>query len=492
MKTITFYLVITILMISSSAICQPREVRDDANGDWTEQHVTLFDTPEAGIMVRSGDIDNLGFGWPDGFDPFSGNNTPNHYFPWDPDSTDVSGTDRIMVVSSYNGSPPHGQDGYTGYTSRPENLPRPIVLNYGLGDIQVESAMLQIFVDDFQAPIFGADYFVSINGVDASYFSDIVNSLIQTGPIGKIVNVVIPEDYLYLLESDSLSILFDDTITGAGDGYAIDFVKLLINVKGFSYTSKMYGYVTNINTGEPLENATVSASGTGEVFTDQDGFYFFNELPAGISSISVTKFSYDTASVIVDLVSGDSIRKDFQLNEILDAEFTADQPVASEVPHSVQFTDLTSMNPTSWSWNFGDGTTSEDQNPSHTYEEAGYYTVTLTASNDTETNTEVKIDYIQVGVEGIEEFSIISDVLVRPNPLSSKGTVSFILKDAAYIQIDIFDLTGKVVKTIYAQHLNQGEFEVNFTTNDLTEGLYLIVLNAGSKISSKKIFVLND
>ena len=36
------------------------------------------------------------------------------------------------------------------------------------------------------------------------------------------ITVIIPSDDLYLLQSDSLSVKFNDTITGAGDGYAID------------------------------------------------------------------------------------------------------------------------------------------------------------------------------------------------------------------------------------------------------------------------------
>ena len=41
------------------------------------------------------------------------------------------------------------------------------------------------------------------------------------------------------------------------------------------------------------------------------------------------------------------------------------------------FMDLSTGSPTSWMWNFGDGTTSTNQNPTHTYALAGTYTVTL-------------------------------------------------------------------------------------------------------------------
>ena len=52
------------------------------------------------------------------------------------------------------------------------------------------------------------------------------------------------------------------------------------------------------------------------------------------------------------------------------------------VPLNVGFTDNSTGAPTSWAWDFGDGNTSKDQNPVHTYYLAGNYTVNLTASNE--------------------------------------------------------------------------------------------------------------
>jgi PKD repeat protein len=53
-----------------------------------------------------------------------------------------------------------------------------------------------------------------------------------------------------------------------------------------------------------------------------------------------------------------------------------------DAPRAVQFTDTSIGSPTSWSWNFGDGTAVvTTQNPIHTYTSAGTYTVTLTISN---------------------------------------------------------------------------------------------------------------
>jgi PKD repeat protein len=52
-------------------------------------------------------------------------------------------------------------------------------------------------------------------------------------------------------------------------------------------------------------------------------------------------------------------------------------PASPVVNQSVQFTDTSTGGPTSWSWNFGDGSTSSTQNPSHVYASTGAKTVTL-------------------------------------------------------------------------------------------------------------------
>lgn len=63
-----------------------------------------------------------------------------------------------------------------------------------------------------------------------------------------------------------------------------------------------------------------------------------------------------------------------------DANFTVNM-TTGDTPLTVRFTDTSAGNPTSWSWSFGDGTTSTEQHPAHTYSAAGTYTVTLTAGN---------------------------------------------------------------------------------------------------------------
>ena len=71
------------------------------------------------------------------------------------------------------------------------------------------------------------------------------------------------------------------------------------------------------------------------------------------------------------------------------AEFKADRQVG-KAPFIVQFTDLSKGNPTSWAWDFGDGTGSSDQNPRHIYLNEGAYNVSLTVANQFGSDTVFK------------------------------------------------------------------------------------------------------
>jgi parallel beta-helix repeat protein len=77
------------------------------------------------------------------------------------------------------------------------------------------------------------------------------------------------------------------------------------------------------------------------------------------------------------------------------AAFTAD-PTSGTAHLDVQFTDQSTGSITSWSWDFGDGGTSSQQNPSYTYTSAGDFTVSLTATGPGGSDTETKVSYIHV------------------------------------------------------------------------------------------------
>ncbi|MCW3998655.1 MAG: PKD domain-containing protein [Candidatus Bathyarchaeota archaeon] len=75
---------------------------------------------------------------------------------------------------------------------------------------------------------------------------------------------------------------------------------------------------------------------------------------------------------------------------------------------TVNFRDASTGNPTAWLWDFGDGQTSMEKNPSHVYQIVGTYTVTLRVSNEYGSDTATKQGFITVNpfVKPIAKFGI--------------------------------------------------------------------------------------
>lgn len=94
------------------------------------------------------------------------------------------------------------------------------------------------------------------------------------------------------------------------------------------------------------------------------------------------------------------------------ADFTVDV-TDGEAPFTANFEDTSSGTPTSWLWDFGDGSTSTSQDPSHVYATPGAFTVTLTATNAFGSDSETKIAYINVLTEGGFEEPLPSGVLLE-------------------------------------------------------------------------------
>lgn len=106
-----------------------------------------------------------------------------------------------------------------------------------------------------------------------------------------------------------------------------------------------------------------------------------------------------------------------------DMDFTFDMrpvPIADFVvenesgafPFTTYFTDMSTRNPTSWSWDFGDGWSSTLQDNTHTFETTGFYTVTLAVGNEYGTDTIVMEDFIQV-----KDITIVCDTTSGYAPL---------------------------------------------------------------------------
>jgi PKD repeat protein len=71
-------------------------------------------------------------------------------------------------------------------------------------------------------------------------------------------------------------------------------------------------------------------------------------------------------------------------------------PREGEAPLLVRFSDLSFGSPDKWSWNFGDGSGSSEESPSHLYLLPGDYTVSLMVTNSYGSNTRIQTSYVSV------------------------------------------------------------------------------------------------
>ena len=92
-------------------------------------------------------------------------------------------------------------------------------------------------------------------------------------------------------------------------------------------------------------------------------------------------------------------------------------PTTGPTPLEVQFTDDSACDFTSWSWDFGDGGTSNEQSPMHVYTRPGPFTVSLISSGGPcQNRTATKVDYIHpytMGVGG-EAYPVNKVSLIAP------------------------------------------------------------------------------
>jgi PKD repeat protein len=101
------------------------------------------------------------------------------------------------------------------------------------------------------------------------------------------------------------------------------------------------------------------------------------------------------------------------------ANFTA-APTTTTTGTNVAFTDASTGSPTTWAWTFGDGGTSSSQNPTYPYAATGVYTVSLTVTNASGSNTFTQTNYITVNAP-----APVANFTGNPTNITVGSSVSF-------------------------------------------------------------------
>lgn len=165
---------------------------------------------------------------------------------------------------------------------------------------------------------------------------------------------------------------------------------------------------------------------------------------------------------------------------------TINQFAITDIP----FTDNT-VGATSWFWDFGDGTTSTTQNPTHHYNESGTYNVILSTTgsdgcSDAHQRTILVENAFPVNTE--TSLSNFGTVNIYPNPSQSDFIIDFDLENVQMVQGQVFDLLGRQVLQLPKQRIQNEQIQLN--TNALNKGLYLLHLKIGANTVVRKLMKL--
>lgn len=292
MKKRSLSILLALLLIVSVLPVTAAAVSDADNGDWSAQSVTRTGTAEAELMVRVGDIDALNdeYAIEDGYNPFTATQQRSHGYPWAKDDADAPGTDRIYVGSAWTGEAADGYGGNYQWYAQGEDEENAygdgalvIPMKYDAAGVKVKSALLQLCIDDFQAVSWESNFTVKLNGKDAPFIAELLNHVDQTGPTSYITSAIIPASFYPDVASGSLTIEIDET-TGMGDGFAVDFAKLLVNYNSNVFTGRF--------TGETEPGATVRLLGTSTTIVASDSGRFEFEAIPGLNAVRASKDGY--------------------------------------------------------------------------------------------------------------------------------------------------------------------------------------------------------
>ena len=172
------------------------------------------------------------------------------------------------------------------------------------------------------------------------------------------------------------------------------------------------------------------------------------------------------------------------------ANFVANQ---TTVPTgtTVSFTDQSTNTPTSWAWSlnpttgwaYAAGSSASSQNPQITFNTAGQYTVSLTATNATGSDTETKQNYITVTSSAGLTQNVFESLSIYPNPSSSLINIDLRNVEERVNKITLYDIMGKTIKSM---EIYKNDLYV-LDLNNLSSGLYHLGLSTKEHKVTKQI-----
>jgi subtilisin-like proprotein convertase family protein len=148
----------------------------------------------------------------------------------------------------------------------------------------------------------------------------------------------------------------------------------------------------------------------------------------------------------------------------------------------------TSPSSTTYLWNYGDGNWDTIYNPKHVYVNPGTYSVSLVSLNNCYTLSSQTITL--TGIDKYENTGL--DLNIYQNPLSENSFITFYVSDKTFVDLEIFDISGRVVELITIESQKEGVQKYTLTNRILSysSGIYFLKVSDRSGNSALKKMVV--
>lgn len=192
--------------------------------------------------------------------------------------------------------------------------------------------------------------------------------------------------------------------------------------------------------------------------------------------------TYTVTLITSNGCGGDTITKPVTIN-CTDTQTVADF-TWQQFFFLVNFND-TSQHADKWAWTFGDGNTSDLEDPSHTYTAAGQYPVRLIASNLCYADT--TYDTVYAGPVYRDPSSGVSRMHVYPNPAQDLLNVDISLLGKEDVDIRLMDIRGRILEQ--ASFQDAMRVKLSWMVSEYESGLYLVDVRTAQGSVIKKVSI---
>jgi len=239
--------------------------------------------------------------------------------------------------------------------------------------------------------------------------------------------------------------------------------ELVITVgKGLSITT------TNVNYPRTLDNVVRIKKGVGTVSTFYPFFYDWD-----------ITYEYVCGRIPVPVFVSDDLAPPVSFSIFQD---NGNGP-------QVRFEDE-STGAMAWSWDFGDGGQSNEENPVHTYTSTGTFTASLTITNadgcENTTTEEVTVDE---ATSTAEQRRLAQQVTVIPNPVRSRTMIRYALDDLRPLGFTLTDIAGRSLLRRDVGLQKEGTLDLDLSS--FAPGTYFLIIQSGPYRASKKLIKLD-